>query len=156
MRRIVSITSTVRGEVSCRAGPIPLLARSCRTRKRAADGTSRHFAAVRNLVAPGRADSSPPQSSPVYSTRPWSEVCARDTQKTESLESLKAKFAGQKCPCDWPRRCSQIIQFVVRFEAPQQRTACPVAKKAISENRESDQSVARLGNANFGLVMAAS
>ncbi len=40
---------------------------------------------------------------------------------------------------------------MIRFEAPQQRTACPVAKKAISENRESDQSVARLGNANFGL-----
>jgi hypothetical protein len=75
----------------------------------------------------------------------------RDTQKTESLESLEAKFACQKCPCDWPRRCSQINQFVNRFEAPQQRTACPVAKKAISENRESDQSVARLGNANFGL-----
>jgi len=46
----------------------------------------------------------------------------------------------------------QIIQFVIRFEALQQRTACPVAKKAISENRESDPSVARLGNANFGLI----
>jgi hypothetical protein len=29
--------------------------------------------------------------------------------------------------------------------------ACPVAKKAIFENGESDQSVARLANANFGL-----
>ena len=152
MRRIVSITSTVRGEVSCRAGPIPLLARSCRTRKRAADGTSFRCGAEFGRTGHSGRWSSPPQSSPVYSTRPWSEVCARDTQKTESLESLKAKFAGQKCPCDWPRRCSQIIQFVIRFEAPKQRTACPVAKKAISANRESYQSVARLGNANFGLV----
>jgi hypothetical protein len=40
---------------------------------------------------------------------------------------------------------------VIRFETPPQRTACPVAKKAIFENRESDQLVARLDNANFGL-----
>jgi hypothetical protein len=31
---------------------------------------------------------------------------------------------------------------------------CPVAKKAIFENRESDQLVARLDNANFGLRLA--
>ena len=40
---------------------------------------------------------------------------------------------------------------MIRFETPPQRTACPVAKKAIFENRESDQLVARLDNANFGL-----
>src|SRR5207249_3161937 len=73
--------------------------------------------------------------------------------KAQSLESLEAKFACQKCPCHWPRRCSQIIQFVIRFETPPQRTACPVAKKAIFENRESDQLVARLDNANFGLKL---
>ena len=65
--------------------------------------------------------------------------------------SLEAKFVSQKFPCLWPRRCSQIIQFVIRFATPPRRTACPVAKKAIFENRESDQSVARFANANFGL-----
>jgi transposase len=41
---------------------------------------------------------------------------------------------------------------VIRFAPQPQRTACPVTKKAIFENLESDQSVARLVNPNFGLI----
>jgi hypothetical protein len=40
---------------------------------------------------------------------------------------------------------------VIRFAPQPERTACPVTKKAIFENLESDQSVARLVNPNFGL-----
>jgi hypothetical protein len=42
---------------------------------------------------------------------------------------------------------------VIRFAPQPQRTACPVTKKAIFENLESDQSVARLVNPNFGLAV---
>ena len=45
------------------------------------------------------------------------KFAGRDTQKAESVESLEAKFAFQKCPCRWPRRCSQITQIVIRFVA---------------------------------------
>ena len=72
--------------------------------------------------------------------------------KSNLLKSLEAKFAYRKCPCHRLRRCSQIIQFVIRFAPQPQRTVCPVTKKAIFENLESDQSVARLVNPNFGLV----
>jgi hypothetical protein len=41
---------------------------------------------------------------------------------------------------------------VIRFAPQPQRTACPLTKKAIFENLESDQSVARLVNPNFGLA----
>ena len=43
---------------------------------------------------------------------------------------------------------------MIRFADHPQPTACPVEKKAIFENRESDQSVARLANANFGLAVS--
>jgi RNA polymerase sigma-70 factor, ECF subfamily len=45
----------------------------------------------------------------------YAEVCAPDPQKSESHESLEPKFASEKCPCRWRRRCSQIAQFMIRF-----------------------------------------
>ena len=84
----------------------------------------------------------------------WTEVYGRDLQEAESPESFEVKLACQKYPCHGTRRCSKIIQLMIRFEAPLRRTACPVAKKATLKNSESDQSVARLDNANFGLDIA--
>jgi hypothetical protein len=46
------------------------------------------------------------------------EICGRDLQKPESLESLEAKFGVH------------VIGRAIRISTPQ-RTACPVAKEAI-------------------------
>jgi len=55
----------------------------------------------------------------------------------------------------YPLRCSQIAQVVIRFghraRPSASRDACPVAQKAILENRESNQAVIWLADENFRL-----
>jgi hypothetical protein len=77
------------------------------------------------------------------------EACDHDTTKLSLLNH--SRFACQKCPCDWLGRYSQIIQFVIRFEAQLPRTAGPVAQTSIFENCESDQTAVRLAGSNFRL-----
>jgi ribonuclease VapC len=43
----------------------------------------------------------------------YTEVCASDQHKVESLESLEPIFAFKKCPCEYFGDSSQIVRIVI-------------------------------------------
>jgi hypothetical protein len=69
----------------------------------------------------------------------YTEVCAWNYLNAESFESVRLDFLPEKCPCS----SSQIGDFVIRFGGQKghqrYRGVCPVVKKAIFENHESNQ-----------------
>jgi hypothetical protein len=101
---------------------------------------SERVAEIARSMEPGLDGSIQHRSDPVGCTTRFAaknienEVCACNSPKIESLESLRSKNGFGKCPC----RYSQIREFVIRFGGRFVQLAkqglCPVTETPVFEN----------------------